>query len=111
MAAMEQNDRISVPLDDVRRLFDLAVDSPLMCSGSFETDDVRLLRRLAIQIGVDPESGTPDEFLRDYPHVFRSYTRDNKCTAGTYGRRCNRPAGDPIHSPGAPEPTRDPDEE
>lgn len=40
--------------DDLRRLFDLAVDSPLLCSGSFEDDDVELLARLAVTLGVDP---------------------------------------------------------
>lgn len=61
---------ITLPLDVARRLYDLATDSPLMCSGSFESDDVAVLRQLAELIGVDPLIATPDEFVRDYPHPF-----------------------------------------
>jgi hypothetical protein len=60
-------------LDDLRRLFDLAVDSPLINSGDFETDDVALLARLAAALGVDPyviTSGT--DFEADYRHPFRA---------------------------------------
>jgi hypothetical protein len=61
---------VEIDEDDLRRLYDLATDSPLMCSGSFETDDVRVLRRLARRIGADLSVATPDEFVRDFPHAF-----------------------------------------
>jgi hypothetical protein len=135
--------KIEIDEDDLRRLYDLATDSPLMCSGSFETDDVRVLRRLGRTIGADLSVATPDEFVRDFPHAFkpknynseRRYERHNltdfllrpaweteaevlarfggqypdECTAGTFSRRCMRPADHPIHQPDAPEPTSDPD--
>jgi hypothetical protein len=132
---------IEMDEDDLRRLYDLATDSPLMCSGSFETDDVRVLRRLGRRIGADLSVATPDEFVRDFPHAFddgifrrpmwrnlsipllqdRLETSDEvaervalahpsaECLAGSYNRRCSRPADHPIHQPGAPEPTSDPD--
>lgn len=56
---------------DLARLFDLATDSPLVCSGSFENDDVDLLRRIAVDLGTDPEDITPDEFITNYPHRFK----------------------------------------
>lgn len=58
-------------VESLRRLFDLAVDSPLLCSGSFESDDVDLLRRIARLLGIDPETITPDEFITQYPHAFK----------------------------------------
>ncbi len=61
---------IEIDEDDLRRLYDLATDSPLMCSGSFETDDVRVLRRLGLKIGADLGPATPVEFERDFPHAF-----------------------------------------
>jgi hypothetical protein len=64
------SDKITLDLGDARRLFDLAVDTPLLCSGSFETDDVVVLRRLAATIGVDPARATPDEFAAQFPHPF-----------------------------------------
>lgn len=67
----EQGDRITISREDLRHLFDLANDSPLVCSGSFETDDVKVLRRIADAIGVDPDEITPVEFVRDFPHAFR----------------------------------------
>jgi hypothetical protein len=57
-----------ITLDDLKHLFDLAVDTPLVCSGSFDTDDVNVLRRVATMLGVDPNSITPDEFASQYPH-------------------------------------------
>jgi len=60
--------------DDIRHLFDLAVDTPLVCSGSFDTDDVNVLRRVAALIGVDPNDDrvTPTEFASQYPHPFKA---------------------------------------
>lgn len=69
-------DTVALSLDDARRLFDLATDSPLICSGSFETDDVMVLRRLAETIGVDPAKATPSEFVRDFPHPFEPFRVD-----------------------------------
>lgn len=63
--------KIEIDIEDLRRLYDLATDSPLMCSGSFETDDVRVLRRLGRTIGADLSAATPDEFVRDFPHDFK----------------------------------------
>lgn len=129
---------VTIRREDAQRLFDLAVDSPLVCSGSFETDDVVVLRRLAALIGVDPAIATPSEFLRDFPHPFKAFAVDiernevvdttsptihvfgvmchegtrmetddevyarlgegpDRCSAGSYSRRCTRPAADPIH--------------
>jgi len=129
---------VTIRRKDAQRLFDLATDSPLICSGSFETDDVRVLRRLAALIGVDPAKATPEEFLRDFPHPFAPFRVDiernevhtgefktklngtlavpvlrwetdqevyarlgetpDRCSAGSYDRRCRRPAAAPIHT-------------
>lgn len=59
---------VTIGFEDARHLFDLAVDTPLVCSGSFDTDDVNVLRRIAVLIGVDPNGITPDEFASQYPH-------------------------------------------
>lgn len=64
---------VAIDLEDARRIFDLAVDSPLICSGSFETEDVVVLRRFAERIGADPAIATPDEFIRDFPHPFKPF--------------------------------------
>lgn len=85
----------TLPVEALRHLFDLAVDSPLMCSGNFESDDVDLLRTIAVLIGVDPEKITPDEFITNYPHRFvpRRVNRERRDLALTgeatprYGRR------------------------
>jgi hypothetical protein len=66
-------EKITISVQDARHLFDLAIDTPLLCSGSFETDDVALLRRLAELIGVDPGKATPQDFVRDFPHAFRPF--------------------------------------
>lgn len=76
LRAAATGERVTLALDDARRLFDLATDSPLICSGSFETDDVVVLRRLAETIGVDPAKATPSEFVRDFPHPFEPFRVD-----------------------------------
>lgn len=135
--------KIEIDVEDLRRLYDLATDSPLVCSGNFETEDVRVLRRLALKIGANVEAATPDEFVRDFPHAYvpttigqerrwipidgsfqggrmetstEALTRlggslPTTCVAGSRARRCGREADHPIHQPGAPEPTSDPDTE
>lgn len=117
---MTASEQITIRLDDIRHLFDLAVDTPLVCSGSFDTDDVELLRRIAVLLGVDPNGITPDEFAALYPHQFKrrpvfaemlgsetgeqaqariaEERADSRCQVGTYGRRCGKPADDPIHA-------------
>lgn len=98
--------RVSISLEDLKHIFDLAVDSPTLCSGSFETEDVELLRRIAIRIGVAPNEVTPEEFLAQYPHKFEQARRwthvagaqpdlDNPSCAV---RRCGRHAEDSIHT-------------
>lgn len=62
---------ITIRKEDLRHLFDLAVDTPLLCSGSFDTDDVNVIRMTAGLIGADPAAVTPAEFIRDYPHEFK----------------------------------------
>jgi hypothetical protein len=118
-AKAEPRKTVTLAFEDAQRLFDLATDSPLVCSGSFETDDVVVLRRLAATIGVDPNRATPDEFAAQYPHPFKrrhvyaemrpaetgpeaqariaEERADPKCQVGTYGRRCGKLIDDPIH--------------
>jgi hypothetical protein len=62
---------VPISRDDLRHLFDLAVDTPLIMSGSFDTDDVDLLRRIAVTLGTDPDAITPSEFVNQYPHRFQ----------------------------------------
>lgn len=64
------DEQITVPSETLRHLFDLAVDTPLLCSGSFDSDDVDVLRRFAGVLGVDPAEITPDEFVAQFPHRF-----------------------------------------
>jgi hypothetical protein len=67
-------DMIEIHIDTLRHLFDLATDSPLVCSGSFDSDDVDVLRDTATVIGVDPAKITPNEFVTNYPHPFKRRT-------------------------------------
>lgn len=68
LPAAAVSDVAPLTFDDVKHLFDLAVDTPLVCSGSFDTDDVNVLRRVAVFLGTDPNAITPDEFVSQYPH-------------------------------------------
>ena len=63
------SDTIPMPRTDLQALFDLAVNSMDFGSGFFGTDEVVLLRRIALHLGVDPMKATPNEFHANYPHV------------------------------------------
>jgi hypothetical protein len=77
---------IPISRDDLRHLFDLAVDTPLVCSGSFDTEDVALLRRIAVALGTDPNTITPTEFANQYPHPYkRRGVYERRLTVGGWG--------------------------
>ncbi len=86
----------TVTLDDLRHLFDLAVDTPLVCSGSFDTDDVNVLRRIATTLGVDPNDPniTPDEFISQYPHPHKR--RAVRTEPGVVGWYEDRKTGETV---------------
>jgi hypothetical protein len=59
-----------VPTNDLKALFDIAVESMDFSSGFLDDDEVAVLRRIAVSIGVDPMLGTPSNYVKKYPHVF-----------------------------------------
>lgn len=61
---------IAVPTEDLRTLFDIAVGSLNFVSGFLDSDEVDALRRVAVQISVDPMAGTPKEFALRTAHQF-----------------------------------------
>ncbi len=61
---------IAVPTEDLRTMFDIAVGSLNFGSGFLDSDEVDVLRRVAVQIGVDPMAGTPKEFALRTAHPF-----------------------------------------
>ncbi|MFD6636726.1 hypothetical protein ACFWDN_12985 [Micromonospora chalcea] len=61
---------LSVPTVDLQYLFDMVVQSMDFGSGFMETDDVEVLRRFAVLLGVDPMKATPSEFRSQYPHRY-----------------------------------------
>ncbi len=61
---------VTVPTDDLRALFDIATSSLNFGSGFLDSDEVQVLRRTAVAIGVDPMAGTPKEFALRTAHPF-----------------------------------------
>lgn len=59
-----------IETEDLRALFDVAVGSLNFTSGFLDTDEVNMLRRIAVTLGVDPMTATPTQFGRQYPHPF-----------------------------------------
>jgi len=57
---------VPVPLYVLRGVFDVAVGSMNFSSGFLDAEEVEMLRRLAVIIGVDPREATPREFLCGY---------------------------------------------
>jgi hypothetical protein len=60
------SDIIALPIEKLRGLFDIAVESMDFGSGFLEDSDVELLREVAVLLGLDPSVGTPDAFYDKY---------------------------------------------
>lgn len=69
---------ITLDFEHAQRIFDALVGSMDFGSGFLETDDVTALRALAEAIGVDPNKGTPAEFISQYPHQYDGETDRQK---------------------------------
>lgn len=87
---------ISVPREDLRALFDVAVGSMNFTSGFLDTDEVNMLRRVAILIAVDPMNATPSEFRRQYKHSFKAYVDARHGPTKTC-YWCSQPADVSVH--------------
>lgn len=82
--------------EDKQLLFDALVSSMDFGSGFLDTDTVNALRRLAVDLGVDPLVATPNEFRSQYPHPFTAgYDSEDRC--GASSGRCGKLANNPIH--------------
>jgi hypothetical protein len=57
-----------ITLDELKKLFDLATESMDFGSGFMDHEEVVLLRRVAVIIGVDVKEGTPDNFRASFAH-------------------------------------------
>lgn len=92
------DEHFTVPAEDLRALFDMAVGSMNFGSGFLDSDEVDVLRRVAVLIGVDPMEATPTEFALRIAHPFVEDWRGGPC------KRCRRsfdqhPAADEVRTP------------
>ena len=89
-------DTFTLPADDLRAVFDIAVGSMDFGSGFLDDAEVETLRRVAGVIGVDPMEATPSMFASKYPHAFHAYTRRGGEKSPNCSR-CSRVETDAIH--------------
>lgn len=82
-------DITEIATEDLRALFDVAVGSMNFTSGFLDTEEVEVLQRAAVAIGVDPMVATPKEFATQYPHDFAPYRIDERVCAW---EGCRQPA-------------------
>jgi hypothetical protein len=66
---------IAVELEDAKAVLDIAVGSMDFGSGFLDREEVATLRRLAVQIGVDPIVATPEEWRLQYAHAWTPETK------------------------------------
>lgn len=60
----------TINTEDAKALFDLATGSMDFGSGFLDHEEVEILRRVAVKLGLDPMDGTPSNFRSQYPHEF-----------------------------------------
>jgi len=66
---------VEVPLDDLQKLFDTAVNSMDFGSGFLDHDEVLTLRMFARILDVEPMTATPDNFRKQFPHQYKPQMR------------------------------------
>lgn len=80
--------------EDLKTIFDLAVNSLDFGSGFWDQPEVDVARRLAEILGLDPFGvATPREMKANYPHVFvpiwhSVFCRCGRCTSHTAAMEC-----------------------
>ncbi len=67
---IKQFQMLQIPRVKLQMLFDMIISTMDFGSGFLDTDEVNLLREVAVTLGVDPMKGTPYEHARNYPHPF-----------------------------------------
>lgn len=90
------DETIAVPREELRALFDVAVNSKDFGSGFWDTDDTNAARRIAVALGVDPMEATPSEFRRQYKHTFDPYVHPRAGATDTC-RWCSSIAAAVVH--------------
>jgi hypothetical protein len=66
---------VQVPFADLQKLFDTAVNSMDFGSGFLDHDEVLMLRRIAVILGVDEMVATPEGFKKQFRHTYRPRMR------------------------------------
>lgn len=61
---------ITLYREDLRALFDIAVNALDFGSGMLDDAEVETLRRVAVVLGVDPLEATPRSHMKNYPHTY-----------------------------------------
>jgi hypothetical protein len=87
---------MTLPADDLRAVFDIAVGSMDFGSGFLDDAEVETLRRVAVVIGVDPMEATPSIFAAKYHHAFHPYTFKGGAKS-SHCSRCFRVEDDELH--------------
>lgn len=95
MTAVEP-EMVTLPAEDLRAIFDLAVGSLDHGSGMWDIDDVEAAGRVATALGLDPFDAATSEFQQIWPHAFKEF-RPDQCSY------CNKPPAEQIHQERAEE--------
>ena len=74
---------IEIDKADLQALFDVATGSMDFGSGFLDDEEVQMLRRVAVTLGVNPMAGTPYGFRSKYRHDFEGYERDTTVADAT----------------------------
>jgi hypothetical protein len=94
---------VQIDFEKLQALFDMAVGSSDFGSGFLDTEEVELLREVAVTIGADPMDATPFTFATQYSHPYGEPS-GNPPISQTTGlpverpcRHCDRKRDDSIH--------------
>lgn len=83
-----------IETDDLRALFDIALKTGDFVSGLLDREEIDLLRKLAVRLGVDPMEATPSKYAGSYPHAPKPRDWDPEDCEWD----CRKPIDDPIHT-------------
>lgn len=78
--------------EDLQALLDVATGSMNYSSGFLDNAEVDVLRRVAVELGLDPIEFTPSNFVGSYAHDFKAHERRSDIC-----HWCRRGLDDQVH--------------
>jgi len=89
---------IPIEIEDLKALLDIMTHTMDFGSGFLDTNEITLLRKLAIEIGMNPMEVTPQDAAVRIAHVYTDYDNVHPKNIGIHCKFCWKGIDDSPHT-------------